>query len=84
MVCAQLVEFASAMAKCSESISCIAMASYQLSLYGIALLQQINRWCLNTDSSALQLHILRLVSLLIPIALQAEYWPLSNLFHRTL
>ena len=33
MVCAQLVEFASAMAKCSESISCIAMASYQLSLY---------------------------------------------------
>ena len=55
-----------------------------LYMYGIALHQQINRWCLNTDSSALQLHILRLVSLLIPIALQAEYWPLSNLFHRTL
>ena len=65
-MCAQLVEFASAM---EESISYIAMASYQLSRYGIALHQQINRWYLSTVSSALPLHILRLVSLLMPIAL---------------
>ena len=80
-MCAQLVEFASAMAKCSESISYIAMASYQLSLHGIALHQQINRWCHRTVSSALLLHMLRLLSLLIPIAhckVQVEYWALTQ------